>query len=53
MDRAAGRICGLEVGTHCDYAKDNLYSARDRVRTSCGVCTDGTETARNAPVPSR
>lgn len=53
MDRAAGRICGMEPGDRCDDAKQKLYSARDRVRSSCGKCDDGTATDRNAPVPSR
>ena len=53
MDRAAGKICGLESGDRCVGVKDKLYSARDRVHLSCGTCSDGTSTDRNAPVPSR
>lgn len=52
MDRAAGRICGLDNGDKCVDVKQKLYSARDRVKASCQTCKE-TSTDRNAPVPSR
>lgn len=55
MDRAAGHICELSRGSpetnRCDEAKKKLYSARDRVKSTCGAC-DGVSVDRNAPVPS-
>jgi hypothetical protein len=57
MDRAAGRLCELSRGDgepgRCDDAKRRVYSARDRVRTTCGTCADGTTVDRAAPIPSR
>lgn len=56
MDRAAGRLCALSQGDEpqrCDDAKQRVYSARDRVRSTCGTCADGTTVERAAPVPSR
>ena len=57
MDRAAGRLCELSQGggepQRCDDAKKRVYSARDRVRTTCGTCADGTTVERAAPIPSR
>jgi len=57
MDRAAGRLCELSQGgdesQRCDDAKRRVYSARDRVRTTCGTCADGTTVERAAPIPSR
>ena len=57
MDRAAGRLCELSRGDggpdRCEDAKRRVYSARDRVRTSCGTCADGTTVDRAAPIPSR
>ncbi len=56
MDRAAGRLCGLAVSEgearRCDEAKRKLYSARDRVRTTCGECPGGPSVDRSGPVPS-
>lgn len=56
MDRAAGRICSLSSGNdtdkqRCSDAKDRVYSARDKVKNSCGTCAE-TSVDRNAPVPS-
>jgi hypothetical protein len=57
MDRAAGRLCTLSQGDgepqRCDDAKRRVYSARDRVKTTCGTCADGTTVDRAAPIPSR
>ncbi|MEA2751126.1 MAG: hypothetical protein QOI41_5269, partial [Myxococcales bacterium] len=57
MDRAAGRLCALSRGDgepqRCDDAKKRVYSARDRVKTTCGTCADGTTVDRAAPIPSR
>lgn len=57
MDRAAGRLCELSQGggepQRCDDAKRRVYSARDRVKTTCGTCADGTTVERAAPIPSR
>ena len=56
MDRAAGRLCelsqGAEEGGRCGDAKQRVYSARDRVRTSCGSCPNGPSVDRAAPIPS-
>jgi hypothetical protein len=56
MDRAAGRLCGLvpenDDQRRCEGAKAKLYSARDRVRTTCGSCPGGASVDRSAPVPS-
>ena len=56
MDRAAGRLCQLSQGaadeTRCTDAKHRVYSARDRVRASCGSCPDGPSVERTAPIPS-
>ncbi len=56
MDRAAGRLCELSQGadeTHrCGEARQRVYSARDRVRTSCGSCPNGPSVDRAAPIPS-
>lgn len=56
MDRATGRLCGLAQSNdeirRCDDARNRLYSARDKVRSSCGTCAD-VSVDRNAPVPSR
>ena len=57
MDRAAGRLCELSRGDgepeRCEDAKRRVYSARDRVRATCGTCADGTTVDRAAPIPSR
>lgn len=56
MDRAAGRLCGLAQSSdeqrRCEDAKVRVYSARDKVRNTCGTCPD-VSVERNAPVPSR
>jgi hypothetical protein len=56
MDRAAGRLCelsqGPDEGNRCNDAKQRVYSARDRVRTSCGSCPNGPSVERAAPIPS-
>ena len=56
MDRAAGHLCDLASGVsdraRCEEAKTKLYSARDRVRTTCGTCPGGASVERSAPVPS-
>lgn len=56
MDRAAGRLCGLTQGDpetrRCDDAKQRVYSARERVKTTCGQCQGGPSVERTAPIPS-
>jgi hypothetical protein len=56
MDRAAGRLCELSQGEselrRCDDAKRRVYSARDRVKTTCGGCPNGPSVERTAPIPS-
>jgi len=56
MDRAAGRLCNLaqspDETRKCSDAKTRVYSARDKVRNTCGTCPD-TSVDKNAPVPSR
>lgn len=56
MDRAAGRLCGLTQGDpetrRCDDAKQRVYSARDRVKATCGQCEGGPSVDRSAPIPS-
>ncbi|MDF2693919.1 MAG: hypothetical protein K0S65_2302 [Labilithrix sp.] len=56
MDRAAGRICGLAQSNdeqrRCGDAKTRVYSARDKVRNTCGTCPD-VSVDRNDPIPSR
>jgi hypothetical protein len=56
MDRAAGRLCGLTQGDNetrrCDDAKQRVYSARDRVKATCGQCEGGPSVERAAPIPS-
>jgi hypothetical protein len=55
MDRAAGRVCALSQGDEaqrCDDAKRRVYSARDRVKSTCGSCPDGVSVERADPVPS-
>lgn len=56
MDRAAGRLCGLAQSSdeqrRCEDAKVRVYSARDKVRNTCGACPD-VSVERSAPVPSR
>ncbi len=56
MDRAAGRLCGLAQSNdeqrRCSDAKVRVYSARDKVKNTCGSCPDVT-VDRDAPIPSR
>lgn len=56
MDRAAGRLCSLaqtdDEARRCGDARTKLYSARDKVKYSCGSCPD-VSVDRNAPIPSR
>lgn len=56
MDRAAGRLCALSQSNdevrRCGDAKVRVYSARDKVRNTCGTCDD-VSVERNAPIPSR
>ena len=56
MDRAAGRLCGLTQGqpdsNRCDDAKQHVYTARERVRQTCGQCEGGPSVDRDAPIPS-
>jgi hypothetical protein len=56
MDRAAGKMCELAQGEgegrRCDDAKTRVYSARDRVKTTCGSCPGGPSVDRTAPIPS-
>jgi len=56
MDRAAGRLCGLVQGEpesrRCDDAKRRVYSARERVKATCGQCENGASVDRSAPIPS-
>lgn len=56
MDRACGRLCGLAQGSdesrRCEDAKKKVYSARDRVKQTCGACPGGVSVERSAPIPS-
>lgn len=56
MDRAAGQICRLaqsdDDARRCGDAKGRVYSARDKVKGTCGSCPD-VSVDRNDPVPSR
>lgn len=56
MDRAAGRLCSLaqsnDESRRCTDAKTRVYSARDKVKNTCGSCPD-TSVDRSAPIPSR
>lgn len=56
MDHAAGRLCTLAQSNdevrRCSEAKIRVYSARDKVRNTCGSCPD-VSVDRNAPIPSR
>jgi hypothetical protein len=56
MDRAAGRLCALSQTNdevrRCNDAKNRVYSARDKVRNTCGTCAD-VSVDRSAPIPSR
>jgi hypothetical protein len=56
MDRAAGRICGLaqsdDEERRCGDAKVRVYSARHKVKSTCGGCPD-VSVERTDPIPSR
>ena len=56
MDRAAGRLCGLAQSSdeqrRCGDAKTRVYSARAKVKNTCGSCPD-VSVDRDAPIPSR
>jgi hypothetical protein len=56
MDRAAGRLCelaqGADEGRRCEDARRRVYSARDRVKSTCGACEGGPSVERTAPIPS-
>jgi hypothetical protein len=59
MDRSAGRICEIVRSEpdprdlqRCDEAKERVYSARARVKSTCGGCPGGPSVERDAPVPS-
>lgn len=56
MDRAAGKVCALSQGDgdgrRCEDARTRVYSARDRVRSTCGECPGGPSVERSAPIPS-
>ncbi|MBS2015153.1 MAG: hypothetical protein JST00_19840 [Deltaproteobacteria bacterium] len=56
MDRAAGRLCSLaqgnDEGRRCEDAKKKVYTARDRVKQTCGTCPGGVSVERSAPIPS-
>lgn len=56
MDRAAGRLCRLAPDepepSRCSEAKQRVYSARDRVRATCGHCEGGPSLEHGAPIPS-
>jgi len=56
MDRATGHLCAL-VGSEddrarCEEAKTKVLTARERVRSTCGVCEGGPSLDRSAPIPS-
>jgi hypothetical protein len=57
MDRAAGTLCQLaregDEVKRCEDAKKKVYSARDRVKTTCGGCPGGPSVERTDPIPSR
>lgn len=46
MERATGHICNLASDDgdrrRCEDAKAKVARARDRIRSSCGTCPDGT-----------
>lgn len=56
MDRAAGKVCELAQGDgegrRCDDAKTRVYSARARVKNTCGGCPGGPSVERADPIPS-
>jgi hypothetical protein len=56
MDRATGVLCQLaqqaDEQRRCDDAKKKVYSARDRVKSTCGSCPGGPSVERADPIPS-
>jgi hypothetical protein len=56
MDRAAGRLCELaqtsEEQRTCADAKGRVYSARDKVKSTCRSCPGGPSVESSAPIPS-
>lgn len=56
MDRAAGHLCTLaqsdDERRRCEEAKEQVRSARVKVRKMCGTCPD-VALERDAPIPSR
>lgn len=50
MERATGHICNLASDEsdrrRCEDAKAKVARARDRIRSSCGTCPDGTSLDR-------
>lgn len=40
MERAAKSLCDLGGADECSRARARVEAARDRVRSSCGTCTD-------------
>jgi hypothetical protein len=56
MERATGHLCALgssdDDRSRCDEAKTKVLAARERVRSTCGVCEGGPSLDRTAPIPS-
>ncbi|MBX3189379.1 MAG: hypothetical protein KF819_20315 [Labilithrix sp.] len=56
MDRAAGRLCELAQSSDeqrtCTEAKGRVYSARDKVKSTCRSCPGGPSVESTAPIPS-
>lgn len=55
MDRAAGHLCSLHGSTdapRCTDAKTRVYSARAKVKSTCGSCPGGPSVESDAPIPS-
>lgn len=56
MDRAAGHLCAISSGRaeddtrRCADSKEAVYTARGRVKKTCGMCPD-TSVERTDPVP--
>lgn len=51
MDRACGQLCRLDADSTCEGDKTRLRSARQRVRSTCGSCSDGTSVEPDGPIP--
>jgi len=56
MDRATGRLCELASGgdevRRCEDARRSVYTARDRVKATCGDCQGSPSVERRDPIPS-